>query len=118
MTNIAKVSIEVDGAGRGHVDVDGVRIPRVQSVTTRVVAGDQAVVSLTLAIAGTAQVEYAGASIQIDGVVMPESLEISLWRYLAKKHGREIDVTTLESISREFSCSDADVRQGGLNWRG
>ncbi|WP_287497966.1 hypothetical protein [Pandoraea sp. CB10b_02] len=116
MTNIAKVSIEVDGAGRGHVDVDGVRIPRVQSVTTRVVAGDQAVVSLTLAIAGTAQVEYAGASVQIDGVVMPESLEISLWRYLAKKHGREIDVTTLDSISREFSCNCS--RPGGLQYRG
>lgn len=115
MTSTAKVSIEVDGAGRGHVEVDGVRIPRVQSVTTRVVAGDQAAVSLTLAIAGTAQVEYAGASIQIDGVVMPESLEISLWRYLAKKYGREIDVTTLDSISREFSCNCS--RPGGLQYR-
>ncbi|VVE90424.1 hypothetical protein [Pandoraea bronchicola] len=101
MTNAAKVSIEVDGTGRGHVEVDGVRIPRVQSVTTRIVAGDQAEVALTLAIAGTAKVEYAAASLQIGGVVIPEALEISLWRYLAEKYGREIDVTTLESISRE-----------------
>ncbi|WP_447639552.1 hypothetical protein [Pandoraea norimbergensis] len=105
MTNAAKVSIEVDAAGRGHVEVDGVRIPRVQSVTTSVVAGDKAAIALTLAIAGTTRVEYASASIQIDGVVMPEALEISLWRYLAKKYGREIDVTTLESVSREFTIN-------------
>ncbi|EET06124.1 gp63 [Burkholderia pseudomallei 1710a] len=33
---------------------------------------------------------------------MPAALEIALWKHLAKKYGREIDVTTMSSSTRDY----------------
>lgn len=107
MTNTAKVSIEVDGAGRGHVTVDGVRIPRVQGVTARVTAGEPTSVGLSLAIAGVAQLEFSDANFSIDGVVMPASAELALWAFLKSKYCSEVNVTVLESTSLETAADGA-----------
>lgn len=106
MTSIANVSIAVDGAGRGQVTVDGVRIPRIQGVTACVTAGEPTSIGLSLAIAGVAQLEFSGANFSIDGVVMPASAELALWAYLKSKYCREVNVTVLESTSLETAIDN------------
>jgi hypothetical protein len=63
-------------------------------------------VKLGLAIRESAQLCYEGATLIIDGAVMPIDVELALWRFLRSKYERgvdkrEIDVTTLESTARE-----------------
>ncbi|MDM8356652.1 hypothetical protein [Pandoraea communis] len=101
-TSDLKVAIETDGAGRGHVEINGSRIPNVQSVTAHVAAGELPKVTICLAVTDLVRVCYDDASLEIGGVVMPVEIEAALWRYLSRKYGREIDATTLQSIAREW----------------
>ncbi|MFM0256073.1 hypothetical protein [Paraburkholderia sediminicola] len=100
------VTITVNGAGFGKVVVDGVEIKSVQSVSTDVTANEAPIVKLSLAIPGTVQVQYQGADLLVDGIVMPASVELALWRHLSGKYGREVDATTLQSTAREWALRD------------
>jgi hypothetical protein len=106
MKNSSTVTIDVNGIGLGVVSVDGVEVKGVRSITTHVEAGEPPVVTLNLSARDSAQVAYEGASISVDGVELPVSVEVALWKHLAAKYGREIDVTTLDSTSREWASRD------------
>lgn len=106
MSNGPKVVIDVNGAGRGHVVVDGTSIPCVRSVSTDVYAGEPPVVKIALAIADPLSVTFEGATLIVDQVEIPLCVERALWHHLAAKYGREIDVTTLNSESRTFALLD------------
>lgn len=106
MSQGPKVVIDVSGKGRGHVEIDGVRIPCVRSVSTDVYAGEPPVVKIGLAIANPLSVAFEGATVIVDQVALPAALERALWRHLAGKYGREVDVTALDSESREFALPD------------
>jgi len=96
--------IDVNGAGFGTVHVDGTPVKFVCAVSTSVVANEAPVVRLSLAIPDSLKVRYDGADLIVDNIVMPESVEIAIWRHLSSKYGnaREIDVTTLNSKAREW----------------
>ncbi|MDR6447452.1 hypothetical protein J2794_003568 [Paraburkholderia terricola] len=101
------VTIDVNGAGFGKVVVDGAEISRcVQSVSTAVTANEAPIVKLSLAIPGTVQIRHEGADLLVDGVVMPASVELALWRHLSSKYGREVDATTVQSTAREWCLRD------------
>lgn len=102
MSQGPKVVIDVSAQGRGSVEIDGVRIPCVRSVSTDVYAGEPPVVKIALAIADPLSVTFDGANVVVDQAVLPAALERALWHHLAAKYGREIDVTTLNSESRKF----------------
>lgn len=102
------VTIGVNGAGMGTVTVDGADVSRcVQSVSTAVTANEAPIVTISLAIPGTLQMQYEGADVRVDGLVMPASVELALWRHLCSKYGREIDATTVQSIARERILREA-----------
>ncbi|MGF6976373.1 methanogenic corrinoid protein MtbC1 [Paraburkholderia sp. JPY465] len=100
------VMIEVNGSGVGRAVVDGVEIPAVQAASATVEAGQPPIVTLRIAVKDAMQLRYEGAQLYVDGVAMPASIERELWRYLAPKYGREIDVTTLQSSSRISGLAD------------
>ncbi|MDW9236359.1 hypothetical protein C7S16_5142 [Burkholderia thailandensis] len=61
---------------------------------------------LGLVAHGGTQIHYEGASLYVEETAMPAALELALWRHLAKKYGRDIDVTTMSSSAREYSIVD------------
>lgn len=100
--NKCAVTIEASPIGTGRVLIDGVEVRCVQSVNARIRAGQGAVVELGLAANGGTQIHYDGANLYIEETVMPAALEIALWKHLANKYGREIDVTTMSSSTRDY----------------
>lgn len=104
--NKCAVTIEASPIGTGRVLIDGVEVRCVQSVNARIRAGQGAVVELGLAANGGTQIHYDGANLYIEETVMPAALEIALWKHLANKYGREIDVTTMSSSAREYCIVD------------
>jgi hypothetical protein len=100
------VTIDVNGAGFGKVVIDGVEINCVQSVSTTVTANEAPIVQLCLAMRETVQIQYQGAQLLVESVVLPTSVELALWRHLSGKYGREVDATTLQSTAREWALRD------------
>lgn len=102
------IEIAVNGAGRGTAHIDGVEIKFVQSVMTEVAANEAPVVKLSLAVPDTLKLRYEGADLIVDNIVMPESIEVAMWRHLSSKYGkaREIDVTIIGSTAREWIRKD------------
>lgn len=100
--NKCVVTIEARPNGTGRVLIDGVEIRCVQSVNARIRAGQGPVVELGLVARGGTQIHYDGANLYVEETAMPAALEITLWKHLAKKYGREIDVTTMSSSARDY----------------
>ncbi|AOJ07614.1 hypothetical protein [Burkholderia mayonis] len=96
------VTIEASPVGTGRVLIDGVEVRCVQSVNARIRAGQGTVVELGLVARGGTQIHYEGASLYVEETAMPAALEIALWKHLAKKYGRDIDVTTMSSSARDY----------------
>ncbi|MDE1139555.1 MAG: hypothetical protein PW999_07840 [Paraburkholderia tropica] len=108
MNSKPTIEIAVNGAGRGTAHVDGVEIKFVQSVTTEVAANEAPIVKLSLAVPDTLKLRYEGADLIVDNIIMPESIEVAMWRHLSSKYGkREVDATTIRSNSCEWLLRDA-----------
>ena len=101
------VAIDVDGAGFGTVSVDGIEIKSVCAVSVAIAANEAPAVNLRLAVSEGVRLRCEGAALVIDDIVMPTSVGLAIWRHLSKKYGREIDVTTLNSVARERVLRDA-----------
>lgn len=107
MKNQCNVVVDVNGAGFGTVHVDGVSIKCVQAVAASVVANEAPIVKLQLAIPNLLKLQYEGADLIVDGIVMPESVEVAIWEHLSSKYGkREVDATTICSTAREWLLRD------------
>jgi hypothetical protein len=97
------VTIDVNSAGFGAVSIDGTEIKSTQAVSVACVANEAPAVNLRLAVREGVRLRCEGASLVIDDVAMPISVELALWRYLSDKYGRAIDVTTLQSTAHEWA---------------
>ncbi|MFP4895162.1 hypothetical protein [Paraburkholderia sp. EG304] len=102
----SSVTIDVNGAGLGKVMVDGVEVPCVKAVSSIVEANKVPVVTFDLAVSRACKIQYEAAAIRINSLTIPLPIELELWKYLAAKYGREIDVTTLGSTAREWILRD------------
>ncbi len=104
MKNSSTVVVEASIGGQRSVTVGGHLIRGVRAVSTRLEVDAAPVVTLDLVLGHA--VKFEGASILVGDVVMPPAVERALWKHLAAKYVREIDVTTLDSTSREWALRD------------
>lgn len=96
------VTISVDGVGLGTVEVDGVDIGRcVRGLSLTATAGRQPSVRLELAAPDNV-FRLEGAEILVDSIAVPAAVEVALWKHLSSKYGKEVEVTTMSSTSREY----------------
>lgn len=96
------VTIEARGDGyssKGRVVIDGQALPNVRSAKTSLTVDKPPVVTLELNRVQNIKIE--NASIVVSDVAMPASVEQVLWKYLAKKYRRVIDVTKLGLSARD-----------------
>ena len=98
------VKLTANGVGRGKVYINGVEMPGIKSVETKVRAINATQVSLELSVPSIESLELTGATIAIKGVAMPPSVEAALFVFLCEKNGlRGIDVTDIASTDAEYA---------------
>ncbi|WP_186137945.1 hypothetical protein [Burkholderia gladioli] len=101
-TNSRVVEVDVDAAGMGSIVIGGINLSSLLcGISIDVTANSLPCVTLKLGIGHRHKVQLDGADVRIGDAVMPQSVEVELWKFLARKYGREIEVTSVASTAVE-----------------
>lgn len=103
----ADVRLNLDANGLGTVAVDGADLSSaVSGVECSGFAGAGTKVTLHLTAAALKDVTIKADTLEFKGSTIPSSVELALWMFLQAKFQptpREIDVTSCDSLAREFT---------------
>ena len=83
---MADVKLNVDSAGFGSFEIDGVAIPDATRIEILAKAGEATQVVVHIGAVDVQGVDLTGASVKIGSTLLPSSLEVALQEYLNAKY--------------------------------